>query len=68
VFTAWRTELGDELFGTLYYDWRAEQEQAVRDVLGDAENTTWVWADELTVAGFVSAAIFDRTPSEGQDG
>lgn len=66
VFAAWRETLGDDLFGTLYYDWRAEQEQAVRNVLADAENTTWVWADASTVAGFVSAAIFDRTPPKGK--
>lgn len=59
VFASMREVLGDKLFLGLYPDWRAQQDQAIRDVLADAGNTTWVAAVDGASVGFVSATVHD---------
>lgn len=57
VFASIRGLLGDKLFLRLYPNWRAQQDQAVRDVLADERNATWVAADDTSSLGFVSATV-----------
>jgi GNAT superfamily N-acetyltransferase len=60
VFASMREQVGASVFNAMYDDWRVEQDRAIRDVLADPSNTTWVWADESSVSGFVSAAVYGR--------
>jgi ribosomal protein S18 acetylase RimI-like enzyme len=53
------------VFRTLYQDWRAEQEQAVREVLSNEQNATWLATDKGMVVGFVSATVDNDALRDG---
>jgi GNAT superfamily N-acetyltransferase len=55
VFLSMRRVLGDDLFLDFYPDWQDHQARAVREVISDAANTTWVAVVADTPVGFVSA-------------
>jgi ribosomal protein S18 acetylase RimI-like enzyme len=59
VFRSVRRVLGDEVFRKLYPDWRTQQEQAVRDVVTQNANSTWVAVADQTLVGFVSATLHE---------
>ncbi|HEU4491976.1 MAG TPA: GNAT family N-acetyltransferase [Jiangellales bacterium] len=52
VFASFERQLGRRLFARLYPDWRAQQEESVRQALAD--NETWVSAEGDRVTGFVN--------------
>jgi len=60
VFSSMRRVAGDELFLTLYRDWRTQQEQAVRDVITHEANSTWVAVADTSPVGFVSATLHEE--------
>jgi GNAT superfamily N-acetyltransferase len=60
VFCSVRQVLGDEVFLTLYADWQTQQAQAVRDVIAQHPNSTWVAAADETPVGFVSATLHEQ--------
>jgi ribosomal protein S18 acetylase RimI-like enzyme len=68
VFVSMRDTVGDAVFRVLYHDWRAEQDQAVRDALSNEQNATWVATDNGTVVGFVSATVHNDALRDGKAG
>lgn len=68
VFRSMQDAAGDSVFRALYIDWRAEQDQAVRDVLSSEQNTAWVGVLDAAPVGFVSATMHDDGTTEGRTG
>ena len=60
VFASLENELGRELFGRLHADWRADQDAAVRDVLGADGVRSWVAESDDGVVGFVAATCHEE--------
>lgn len=65
VFASLQDALGRHLFQRLHPDWRADQEQAVADVLDDGETAVWVAEVEAGVVGFVAIRL-DEASSLGE--
>jgi GNAT superfamily N-acetyltransferase len=57
VFDSLEQALGSELFARLHPDWRQDQEEAVRGVLGDPAMRIWVAAAGLEPVGFAAASL-----------
>ncbi|HEX4009556.1 MAG TPA: GNAT family N-acetyltransferase [Solirubrobacteraceae bacterium] len=62
VFASCAAEMGDDVYGRVFPDWRAAQRQAVRDACEDPANEIWIAAIADDPVGFVAV----RQTREGE--
>lgn len=66
VFASLAEVLGAELHQRLTPDWRATQEQGVRDTCADEEREVWVAQLNGELVGFVTLSVFDAERAIGE--
>lgn len=68
VFASLAQTLGPELDRRLTPDWRASQEQAVRDACADDTGEVWVAESDGQLVGFLTLSVFDAERAIGEIG
>jgi ribosomal protein S18 acetylase RimI-like enzyme len=57
VFASLETEMGSEVYGAIYPDWRASQAAAVESVCTEPDNDVWIAVVDDRPVGFVAVCI-----------
>ena len=60
VFASLEAEMGPDVFGAIYPDWRVSQAAAIEGVCTAPENDVWVAAVDDRPVGFVAVSIIDE--------
>lgn len=60
VFASLEVEMGPDVYGAIYPDWRASQAAAIEGVCTASANSVWVAAVDDRPVGFVAVSIIDE--------